>query len=208
MNKLGAVGAVAALGLLVAGGIIAVDSAVTDTKTPVLVMDPAEARIAIADKQCLLDEGVTVETLNTVCEDWWLRGPYVECVTDRVAVHKCEVALQDLPDAAFVVWGVCRYQEDGEWQVFVGGKPIGWTPPAGWTCVVVVPRLVRTRSQSHISDWMTVALTDKCGWEVQPDSWGSCPHCLIWPEGCGPCRSIADKYGRDWPGHEAECGAE
>ena len=24
-------------------------------------------------------------------------------------------------------------------------------------------------------------------------------------EGCGPCRLIADKYGRGWVGHEAEC---
>jgi len=30
-------------------------------------------------------------------------------------------------------------------------------------------------------------------------------HMVVMPDGCPPCRSIADKYGRGWIGHEDEC---
>lgn len=164
-------------------------------------------RQAVASWPCLQSYGITPETLRDVCIWGKLYNTpplnHIVCLTDRQQVHPCEV---DPPDEILSRFGVCRYQVSGQWVSWTGFKPVDWTPPAEWTCVVVLPSGFWEQSMGNYIDPLVLALRDKCGWEnIYPTDWGNCPVCLIWPEGCPPCRLIADKYGRDWVGHEGEC---
>uniref|UniRef100_A0A6H1ZG71 Uncharacterized protein n=1 Tax=viral metagenome TaxID=1070528 RepID=A0A6H1ZG71_9ZZZZ len=207
---LGIVGA-AVVGALVLGPALLSDApTVTPTASVVATVDRSTWRQAVADWPCLQAAGIDADKLREVC--LWGRRLYVPsksidvivCLTDRQQVHACEI---EVPAALLQRWGVCRYQEAGEWVLFKGWVDMDWVKPVGWTCNVVLPGGWWKQSISGVLDPLTVALREKCGWgeEIQPDSWGNCPDCLMWPDGCGPCRLIADKYGRGWVGHEAEC---
>ena len=191
-------------------GILALDmTAPVDTKgVTTEVVDLSARRLAVASWSCLRDAGVNADKIHEVCKWATKRGDWIVCLTDRQAVHACERDPETIPDEYQQRYGVCRYQEDGEWRTWAGWAPIGEAAPVGWTCQVILPRGWWLTSMGGVDDALVLALRSKCGWQdsdISGDSWGACPHCLMWPEGCGPCRKIADQYGRDWAGHECEC---
>jgi len=201
---LGIVGA-AVVGALVLGPALLSDApTVTPTASVVATVDRSTWRQAVADWPCLQAAGIDADKLREVCLWGKLKAGHIICLTDRVAVHKCEV---DPPAALLKRYGVCRYQQDGQWQTWAGWADIGAPVPPGWTCQVILPSGFWHQSMGGVEDALVLGLREKTGWgeAITGDSWGAAPHCMAWPEGCGPCRSIADKYGRQWPGHENEC---
>ena len=173
-------------------------------------VDLAKRRLAVASWTCLQDAGIDAERLHEVCLWGRRRGDWIACLTDREAIHECERDPATIPDDYLKRFGTCRYRdESGAWVTQAGWAGLNDPVPAGWTCQVILPRGWWIDHLAGVEDALTQALREKCNWpgeQIAPGSWGACPHCLHWPEGCGPCRAIADKYGRGWPGHEAECG--
>lgn len=128
------------------------------------------------------------------------------CQTDRPELNG-EIDADSMPDCAYRRVGICRWRDpQGEWINSMAVRPVGWTPPAGYTCSLIANRVLVTESRANQRSELESALEEKCGWPVSGDSWACCPHCLIWgANGCPPCRALC-KYGNSWPGHEAECG--
>lgn len=231
-KTIGVVGAVAVVGALTVGPALQSDPP-TEQPAPVLYVEPADVvdgslpatksitletqpvdrstwRLAVADWPCLQTEGITADTLRRVCLWGKLISGHIVCLTDRAAVHKCEV---EPPAHMLKKFGVCRYRDaEARWRTFAGWVPLAWTPPAEWTnasCQVIVAEAFWHRSMGGVDGPLTLALRAACGWEsITPKSHGLCPDCLVWPEGCPPCRLLADKYERAWAGHEAECMEE
>ncbi len=218
LSVLGAVGAVAVVGALTVGPTLLSDPPAdqpADVRVASIVaatepVDRSTWRQAVADWPCLQAAGITPDRIREVCLWGRLVAGHIVCLTERVQVHPCEVSP---PPVLLKRYGICRYQLAGEWRLHKEWEAVDWTPPAEWTnvsCTVILPSGFWHQSMAGVEDALVLALRDKCGWgdEIQPDSWGNCPDCLMWPEGCGPCRAIADKYGRGWVGHEAECEVE
>jgi len=173
--------------------------------SPVATVDRSTWRQAVADWPCLQAEGVTVDKLREVCLWGKLKAGHIICLTDRVAVHKCEV---DPPAELLKRYGVCRYQQDGQWQTWAGWADIGAPVPPGWTCQVILPSGFWHQSMGGVEDALVLALRDKCGWgeAITGDRWYCCPHCKMWPSDCPPTPDLC-KYGPDWPNAPVEIDA-
>ena len=137
---------------------------------------PAEFRTAIVSVSCLQEHGITIDQVNRVCLDHWRTGDYLECDTDRTQIHPCEIADQDLPDAAFRRFVICRTDENEIRRMFV---KLSDTTPPGWTCKVICPKIKRTRSKRGFKSDLVDCLIEACDpCPVAPGSWGDhCPMC-------------------------------
>lgn len=73
-------------------------------------------------------------------------------------------------------------------------------------CNVILGSVARTYSGGLRADRVLEdGLQASCGFRIDHLSWGCCPKCRGWPNGCPPCKSLCNKYGNRWPGHESEC---
>jgi hypothetical protein len=127
------------------------------------------------------------------------------CQTDKGPMPG-EIAIDSMPDCAYRRVGVCRWRDaQSKWIIGVQVRPVGWTPPVGMTCVVIVNRLLVIDSRAGQRGQVENAPEAQCGWPVESSEWACCPHCLVWgANGCPPCAELC-KYNNSWPGHEAEC---
>ncbi len=158
INALIGLTALAAIG----GGALLLDSAKID-KDPIdddpVNMEPVDVgpidmehlRYTIASVPCLVDAGVTGAVVRRVCVEWRVIGQYLACITDRQAIHRCEIARADLPDAAFRRLVVCDTTDPENPRVVKFAKLTEAKPP-GWTCTVICPRILRTLSQGNLRD--------------------------------------------------------
>lgn len=128
------------------------------------------------------------------------------CLTDRQGLPG-EIDPASLPDCAYRRLGVCRWNDNqGRQQSQILVRPVGWTPPSGTTCSVLVNRALIWDSRANKKDALENALETRCGWPVNGENWFCCPQCLLWSNLCPPCNNLC-KYGNAWKGHESECVA-
>lgn len=169
-----AAGAVAAAALIVGPALL------SDSPSAVIV-DGEERpyRFAVADVACLQAEGITGADVRRVCADFEVRGGYLGCVTDREAIHKCEVAREDLPPAAFKKLMGCRCDFGEGQQDIVRLVPLSWVKPAECNCLTICPNVINSKSRANVWSELEICLEGACtGCDVTPTDWGPCPHCL------------------------------
>ena len=133
-------------------------------------------------------------------------GDYCTCYTNADTDPDGAIDVPSIPNDAKHVLFICGVRDDvghGSHAVTSWGRAIDG-PPAG--CVRVGRAVFDPRSTPGVETDFDRAMRDACApYPVYPADHGHCPACVVWPDGCPPCRSIADKYGRGWIGHEDEC---
>ena len=197
-----AIGTILAIG----GGVLLIDLDDDGIADVSLQRKTGNVRLAISDQVCPLPGENGWDYLQLKCLWHKTKGDWCACVTEDMDTLAGEITdLSVLPDAAFRRMVVCRHKDDNNvWQVGVYYAKLGQAVPDGWVCEVIHNRLLQLNIPKLVKTQRELALEEKCGFDIDPSSWGCCPYCLVWPEGCPPCRSLC-KYERNWEGHEGEC---
>lgn len=160
---------------------------VADVKlTEAKAVDMDNYRSAVAGIPCLQAAGVTGDQVKRVCLLWWAKGDYLECITDRETVHKCEIPDEELPNAAFRKYVGMRCDGVDSFSF----RALSWTCPAECSCMTVCARIRRTKSMAHLMDDLVNCLLEVCApCDVRPDDWDQCPWCLAPGHDCATeCR--------------------
>lgn len=146
----------------------------------------------------------TEQTDTSMCELTWDRRGYCICLTREEPMLDNEVEKANINAGSKWKFRVCGPLPGQEGRTIVVIQNPEDGIPSGYQCTLLDPGILDNTSISSLNNTLEEVLERECGWPVSGGSWGCCPQCVLFDDGCPPCMTLCS-YWDAWPGHEGEC---